>query len=157
MWRRPMDPGAGGLRRQVPPVVAALGTEAVGVPWGGVHEARLVGGPAVRTLRSLGELVEALRGQAPWPDVAEADGSGRRRASSSSRLAGEEYGSALDPGDVPGQVVGRRALEVAASGGHHVLMSGPPGAGKTMLAEGPTGILPPLGRSAVSRRAAFIQ
>ena len=144
--------GLDGTLRSVPgvlPVVAAVGTEAVVVPWGGVHEARLVGGPAVRTARSLGELVEALRGRAPWPDVAEADGSWRPRASSSSRLVGSEDGRAPDLADVRGQVVGRRAVEVAAAGGHHLLMSGPPGSGKTMLAERLTGILPPLSRAAI--------
>jgi magnesium chelatase family protein len=144
--------GLDGTLRSVPgvlPVVAAVGTDAVVVPWGGVHEARLVGGPVVRTARSLGELVEALRGRAPWPDVAEADGSGRRRVSSSSGLAGREDGRAPDLADVRGQVVGRRAVEVAAAGGHHLLVSGPPGSGKTMLAERLTGILPPLSRAAV--------
>jgi magnesium chelatase family protein len=142
--------GLDGTLRSVPgvlPVVAAVGTEAVVVPWGGVHEAQLVGGPVVRTARSLSELVEALRGRAPWPDVAEADGAWRRRPSAG--LAGGKDGPPPDLADVRGQVVGRRAVEVAAAGGHHLLMSGPPGAGKTMLAERLTGILPPLSRSAV--------
>ena len=49
-----------------------------------------------------------------------------------------------DLGEVHGQEEARRALEIAAAGGHHVLMSGPPGAGKTMLARCLPGILPPL-------------
>ena len=49
-----------------------------------------------------------------------------------------------DLGDVVGQAAGRRAVEVAAAGGHHLLMTGPPGAGKTMLAERLPGLLPPL-------------
>ena len=45
-----------------------------------------------------------------------------------------------------GQALGRRALEVAAAGNHHLLMIGPPGSGKTMLAERLPGLLPPLTR-----------
>lgn len=49
-----------------------------------------------------------------------------------------------DMADVRGQAIGRRAVEIAAAGGHHLMFSGPPGAGKTMLAERMPGILPPL-------------
>jgi magnesium chelatase family protein len=46
-------------------------------------------------------------------------------------------------GDVVGQAAGRRAVEVAAAGGHHLFLTGPPGAGKTMLARRVPGLLPP--------------
>jgi magnesium chelatase family protein len=55
------------------------------------------------------------------------------------------HGSALDLTDVEGQGIARRALEITAAGGHNLLMIGPPGVGKTMLARRLPGILPPLG------------
>ncbi|MFO1035698.1 MAG: YifB family Mg chelatase-like AAA ATPase [Geminicoccaceae bacterium] len=56
----------------------------------------------------------------------------------------EDIGSYPDLGDVKGQETAKRALEIAAAGGHNLLLTGPPGAGKSMLAQRLVGILPPL-------------
>ena len=84
---------------------------------------------------TLGEVIDALSGEAPWPD----DPGPQTSASTSHRLP--------DLADVRGQPVARRALEIAAAGGHHLLLVGSPGSGKTMLAQRLPGVLPPLDRA----------
>ena len=99
------------------------------VPVGGEEEAALVDGVDVRPVRSLHDAVEA----ALDPDRAV-----------SLRAADDEPPSAVDLSEVKGQPVARRALEVAAAGGHHLLLIGPPGAGKSMLAKRLPSLLPPM-------------
>jgi magnesium chelatase family protein len=81
---------------------------------------------------SLAQICEWLRGEAPRPAPPE---------DSPPLLPSTEP---PDLADVVGQPAARRALEVAAAGGHHMLLTGPPGVGKTMLAERLPGLLPPL-------------
>jgi magnesium chelatase family protein len=129
--------GLDGSLRSVPgivPMVAALRCSRVVVPAECVSDARLVGGHEVRAAASLGGLVHALRGEGPWAEARSVD---TERA---------VLPLIPDLADVRGQTVGRRALEVAAAGGHHLLLVGPPGSGKTMLAHRLPGLLPPLGQ-----------
>lgn len=113
------------------PLVHALGDARPVVPADNVVEARLVH-PDACVARTLREVVEALAGRQPWPQPAD-------RARRAPRRSDE-----ADLDEVQGQPVAKRALEVAAAGGHHILMCGPPGAGKTMLAERVPGLLPDL-------------
>lgn len=126
--------GLNGSLRHVPGMIAladATAPRPLVVPLGDVPEAALVRGSAVHGVETLAELAEVLRGRAGWP-------------AAPARAPAAPRASAPDLREVRGQAVGRRALEVAASGHHHLLMVGPPGSGKTMLARRLSGLLPPL-------------
>ncbi|HET6211079.1 MAG TPA: YifB family Mg chelatase-like AAA ATPase, partial [Jatrophihabitans sp.] len=124
------------IRGVLPAVLAAraAGVRTVVVPAGNAGEAALVTDLTVRVAQSLGQVVAALGpAGAPLP-IAEP-------------ALEAPVAHRLDLADVVGQPVARRALEVAAAGGHHLLLEGVPGAGKTMLAERLPSILPALSTS----------
>jgi len=125
-----------GELRPVPGVLPALlrarhGKRCVIVPCGNAHEAALLDGVDVRVARTLAEVCAHLRGVDALPTP-------------SSDATHDTNGNLPDLFDVRGQLQARRALEIAATGGHHLLMIGPPGTGKSMLAQRLPGILPPM-------------
>ncbi|MFM7634937.1 MAG: YifB family Mg chelatase-like AAA ATPase [Cyanobacteriota bacterium] len=111
----------------------AAGARALLVPVANGGEAALVEGLAIWAADHLAEAVALLRGDLPTP----------QRPRLPALQAGFQP-SSPDLADVCGQWHGRRALELAAAGGHHLLLVGPPGSGKTMLAQRLPGLLPPL-------------
>ena len=131
-----LDGSVRGIRGVLPAVLAAAraGHAQVVVPARNAEEAALVDSVEVLAVSTLTDLVAHLAGR--------------------SRLTRHVRGELPEPpplpdlGDVVGQAAGRRAVEVAAAGGHHLFMTGPPGAGKTMLAERLPGLLPPLDEQA---------
>lgn len=143
------------VRGVLPAVLAAAdaGYRQVVVAERTAAEASLVPGVSVLGVRSLRQLVAVLNDE-PVPDEPPEDGEGRPDPMGSGLLVpGLGLGRPAAPGaappdmaDVAGQHTARTALEIAAAGGHHLHLSGPPGAGKTMLAERLPGLLPRLGR-----------
>lgn len=126
-----------GELRPVTGVLPALlrarhGKRCVIVPIENAHEAALLGGIDVRVARTLAEVCAHLRGAEQLPQPT---------ADSTLDVAQENQ---PDLADVRGQLHARRALEIAAVGGHHLLMIGLPGTGKSMLAQRLPGILPSL-------------
>jgi magnesium chelatase family protein len=136
---------AGGLR-SVPgvlPMAMAAAQRGVGhvvVPEPQVREAAMVPGLEVLGMRSLAQVVAELRDE-PVPDGPPVAGmSGTRLLS----WRGDQRMEEVDLADLAGMEDARYAVEVAAAGGHHLLLSGPKGSGKTSIAERIPGLLPDL-------------
>jgi magnesium chelatase family protein len=119
---------------------AARGLETVYVPEPQSSEAAMVPGMQVFGIRSLAQVVALLTGE-EVPEAAEVE-----PMSGSPLLSwrGEERLEDLDMADVIGMADARYAIEVAAAGGHHLMLTGPKGSGKTTLAERIPGLLPDL-------------
>lgn len=115
--------------------LARAGVETLVVPGANAAEASLVAGVKVRPVPDLTTLLACLRGDEPWPDCEPPP-----PVADDPDLGDEP----LDLAEVRGLATARLALEIAAAGGHHLLLAGPPGCGKTMLARRLPTILPPL-------------
>ncbi|MCL6736612.1 YifB family Mg chelatase-like AAA ATPase [Streptomyces neyagawaensis] len=146
------------VRGVLPAVLAAAeaGYEQVVVPECSAAEASLVPGVSVLGVRTLRQLIAVLADE-PVPDEEPDEGrpdpllAGLRMPGTGAATGMHTTGAAQqdqghDLADVVGQLAARTAVEVAAAGGHHLFLEGPPGAGKTMLAERLPAILPELGR-----------
>ncbi|MFJ5849822.1 YifB family Mg chelatase-like AAA ATPase [Streptomyces sp. NPDC092903] len=148
------------VRGVLPAVLAAAeaGYRQVVVPEQTAGEAALVPGVSVLGVRSLRQLIAVLCDE-PVPEEQRPHDQGRPdtmlaglmvpgagTGTGIARGSAQGEGNRPDLADVAGQERPRKALEVAAAGGHHLLLSGPPGAGKTMLAERLPAILPALTR-----------
>jgi magnesium chelatase family protein len=120
----------------LPMVLAAKekGISDIYIPASNIHEAEIVHGITIYAISTLKELFNHLAGTKPLeavsPVIFEPD------------AGDEEY--AFDMKDVKGQAYAKRAVEVAVAGGHNILLKGPPGAGKTLIAKTIPSILPPL-------------
>jgi magnesium chelatase family protein len=146
--------GLDGRVRPVPGVLPAVlaaahaGCRTVVVPQANSPEAELVPDLKVIPVDTLRGLMCHLRGEPP--PVSEEDDTGASAGPHPDGFTARNRArrSDLDLADVRGQADARHALEVSAAGGHHLCFSGPPGCGKTMLAERLPSLLPPLERHA---------
>jgi len=119
------------------PMVALAKEEKIAtimVPEVDAREASLIEGAKIIPITSLSQLVSYLRGEIPAPEY------------KLDEVRGYSPPSALttDLADIKGQEHVKRALEVAAAGGHNIIMCGPPGSGKTLLARSLPSVLPPM-------------
>ncbi len=129
-----LDGRVRGVRGVLPIAVMAkeAGMESIFVPEENSREAACIDGLKVRGVRSLSQLVSFFQGKEDIPFAKNTD----------SIKEDSNASSVPDLSDVQGQAAAKRTLQIAAAGFHHLLMVGPPGAGKSMLARRLPGLMP---------------
>jgi magnesium chelatase family protein len=112
------------------------------IPRANLKQARLVPGVTLVAVKNLGELYRHLAGSQPLRPIRSGKGSYASRSLKPPKAA-------VQLSEIVGQQQAKRALEIAAAGGHNLFFSGPPGTGKSMLAKALPSVLPPLSHEEV--------
>lgn len=137
-----------GLEGQIRPVRGLIGKlfsakqnklKTVFVPHGNAMQASLIEGLDIISCKTLADVFNHLRGLSEIAKPSPGQG----------LITKLKRQSEIDFSDIADQALAKRALTIAAAGGHNVLMSGPPGTGKTMLAKALISILPPMNKSEI--------